>query len=186
MAKFKPKYGGERKYSTRDELFFHLKGTQVHGLAGPDILNYVSFLNDRGFSNENIFIYENDSRIADLQQHKLLFPEMQGVNWKYADIFTAPVQDNCIYDIDSMLQMGSIEHLVRKFKTNFMFTVTTRGMSLSKSKELFFKWRKEEILLEVPSLISKKRGDIIKTNLGSYRVMRYRDTCPMMSIIQMP
>ncbi len=185
-------YDGKRKLAIRNEMFQYLKGENLVGLAGPDILGYINSMNNRGF--KHLHMFENNPDIAFIQcsniglevptnewEYKILAVKCQ---WKFGDILEAEFKPNTVYDLDFTFTMKSAEKYVKKFKENFIFTTTTRKFGIARTLNCFFTWRKETI--STVTHCEDRHRSIIKTDVGTYLVYRYRDTAPMLSIIKMP
>lgn len=186
-------YDGKRKFAIREEMFTYLKGENLVGLAGPDIIRYIDFIAHKNF--KNILMYENNPEIARIQCDKLGIDKtpineweykIRAVNcqWKFRDILEAEFKPNTVYDLDFTFTMKSAEKYVKKFKENFIFTTTTRKFGIARTLNCFFTWRKETI--STVTHCEDRYRSIIKTDVGTYLVYRYRDTAPMLSIIKMP
>ena len=185
-------YDGKRKFAIRNEMFQYLKGENLVGLAGPDIIGYINSMDNRGF--KHLHMFENNPDIARIQctniglevptnewRHRILRVDCK---WTFGDILQAEVKPNTVYDLDFTFTMKSAEKYVKKFKEDFIFTTTTRKFGIARTLNSFFTWRKETI--STVTTCDKQYRSIIKTDVGTYLVYRYRDTAPMLSIIKMP
>ena len=185
-------YDGKRKFAIREEMFTYLKGENLVGLAGPNILRYIEFVTSKGF--KSVLMYENNSDIAHIQCDTLGIDKTPinewackilnvPCHWKFGDILEAEFKPNTVYDLDFTFTMKSAEKYVKKFKENFIFTTTTRNFGIVKTLNCFFTWRKESI--STVTHCENRYRSIIKTDVGTYLVYRYRDTTPMLSIVKM-
>ena len=168
----------EKKKAVREFLFSKIKAKYLVGLAGPDINDYLSWCNKKGYKVDEI--WENNptvmlSQLANLK-HDLEF------KYKFGDIASAdPNKENTVYDLDYCGAISTLYENVIKFKKKAVITLCIRSIGEEETLKRFFKERGETII----SSTEKKRPFAykdVKTNQGTYLAVPYFDTCHMITI----
>ena len=169
----------ERKKAVRDFLLQQFNYSNIIGLAGPDIREYV---NNVRFANCNkIKIYENNSGILFKQLSEINKSDKR-VHINYSNIYNAsPEEQNTLYDLDYCRTIRSLKEHVRKFKNNFIMTFSLRKCGMQETLQIFFNERKEQIISSFKQL-SPVPHTIFNTNEGKYIYCAYRDNTPMCCI----
>lgn len=170
----------ENKIATRDFLFnlpVFKKVTNVVGLAGPDINEYIGKM--RGYGFKNITIYENDISTF-LRQIQIV--EDHNFKHVFGDIVHAvPNLPDTLYDLDfCVTPRNTMEHIA-KFTENFIMTFSRR-INDNESLNRFFKAKGEKLIFEEPKK-SPIPHVILHTNTGAeYIKVNYRSTSNMYCI----
>lgn len=168
----------EKKKAVRDFLLQQFNYSNVIGLAGPDVQEYV---NNIRFANCNkIRIYENNPSIL-FKQLREIDKTDKRVNMIYSNIYEAPIEENTLYDLDYCSTIKGLKEHVRKFKDNFIMTFSLRKCGMKETLETFFNERKEQIINTFKEL-SPIPHTIFQTNNGKYIYCAYRDNTPMCCI----
>ena len=169
----------EKKKAVRDFLLQQFDYSNVIGLAGPDVNEYI---NNIRFANCNkIKIYENNTNILFKQLVKI--DKRDGrVHLNYSNIYNAsPVEENTLYDLDYCATIRSLKEHVEKFRNNFIMTFSLRKCGFKETIETFFNIRREQILSTFKEL-SPIPHTIFNTNEGKYIYCAYHDTTTMCCI----
>jgi hypothetical protein len=154
--------------------------TQLIGLAGPNITNYLSFVKSKGIKEAEVYERDYVNLIYQMQDFK---PPIK-TTVKYQDIIHADLKENVIYDLDFCCTITNAKEHIKKFKKNTIFTLALRGIGLMPTLKKFSK------------LVSKLKFDIhlcvhqtnnFKVHLlyskkESYTIYHYCDTSPMIMI----
>jgi hypothetical protein len=170
----------QNKIETRDFLFTlpaFKNCTDVIGLGGPDINEYMSKLRSYGF--KNITIYENDIATF-LRQIQVV--EDHNFKHIFGDIVhAAPNMPNTLYDLDfCVTPRTTMQHII-KFTENFIMTFSRR-IPDEESIKRFFDARGENLIFEEPKK-SPIPHVILHTNTGAeYIKVNYRSTSNMFCI----
>lgn len=168
----------EKKKAVRDFLLQQFDYSNVIGLAGPDVREYV---NNIRFANCNkIRIYENNPSIL-FKQLREIDKTDRRVNMIYSNIYEAPIEENTLYDLDYCATIRSLKEHVEKFRNNFIMTFSLRKCGFKETIETFFNIRKESIISSLKSF-SPIPHTIFETNKGKYIYCAYRDNTPMCCI----
>lgn len=168
----------ENKVKVRNFLFSKFKKkTNIIGLAGPDINEYIERVQNHGF--KNITIYENDIAIF-LKQMQ----DAKTHNFKYVfgNIYDAlPNEPNTLYDLDYCCTVRYMSDHIAKFKDNFIMTFSMR-IGEKESLSTFFKARGEKVIFKEPKKLPLPHT-ILHTNNGSeYIFIPYWSTSSMFCI----
>ena len=169
----------EKKKAVRDFLLQQFQYSNVIGLAGPDIKEYV---NNVRFANCNkIKIYENNSEILFKQLYNLGKCDKK-VSISYSDIYeVSPSEENTLYDLDFCSSVKHLKKHIQKFKKNFIMTFALRPIGFKETIETFFNERKETIISSIKNL-SPIPHIVFDTDYGKYIYVSYRDGMPMCCI----
>ena len=169
----------EKKKAVRDFLLQQFQYSNVIGLAGPDVQEYV---NNIRFANCNkIKIYENNSNILFKQLTKIDKTDKR-VHLNYSNIYNvSSIEEDTLYDLDYCATIRSLKEHVEKFRNNFIMTFSLRKCGFKETIETFFNIRKESIISSLKSL-SPIPHTIFETNKGKYIYCAYRDNTPMCCI----
>lgn len=169
----------EKKKAVRDFLLQQFQYSNVIGLAGPDVQEYI---NNIRFANCNkIKIYENNSNILFKQLAKIDKKDKR-VHLNYSNIYNvSSIEEDTLYDLDYCATIKSLKEHVEKFKNNFIMTFSLRGCGFKETIETFFNTRKEHILSSIKNF-SPIPHTIFETNEGKYIYCAYRDNTPMCCI----
>lgn len=178
MGKITYKDAKEKK-KVRDflfSLFAPKKLKKVIGLGGPDINEYLSYLESRGY--KDVTIYENSIPVM-IEQIKYIRTRNK-VEIRYGDIYSAGEFDDTLYDLDYCCTIKFMKEHLKKFKNNFIMTFSLRfGESETVSK--FFSTRRENII-SVTHKYSPHHPvehSIYTTTGGEYIYLKYFDTSTM-------
>ena len=143
--------------------------TQVIGLAGPDVNQYLKRYVNYGINKFEI--WENDRSTADKQLKTIKYP----ARMRFGDILAAnPNRVKTLYDFDFTMSVEKMLDHAAKFKDNFIMTFCIRKIGTKRTIKEFFKARDEVVLYK-----RDKQDDIkyklINTNIGKYIYTTYRD-----------
>jgi len=180
----------ERKITYRDasikkqvreflfSLFLEKQLYKIVGLGGPDITDYISFCESRGY--EEFEIYENhaDTMIKQLQQVKNI-RTLGKLSLKYGDILDADAnRENVLFDLDFCVTVRYMKETIAKFKNNFIMTFARR-IPDKETIKTFFTARDEKIISKYERL-KPFQHTIFKTEAGNkYVYIKYYDTSNM-------
>lgn len=148
------------KHKVRNKAFSYINNNKIIGLGGPNINEYIDFLYNNGFNN--ITIYEQNRKTFIHQLNILKSKNITIIN----DNINSCVIDNTIfYDLDYCCRMDSLDlDWIHKID-NFLITVSYMYSTIDKSLALFF-------------------NNKSLNNNYSYKVFKYFDTSPMLSILK--
>lgn len=176
MAERKKTYvNSANKHAVREFLIQRFQFEQVVGLAGPDINEYLAYLESKGC--KQFEIYENNSQVA-LQQLSKIRSKSK-IALICDDILKAdPDKKNVLFDLDFCASVRFLQEHIAKFRENFIMTFSTR-IGLKETINTFFKARKEKVLDSV-DYQSPMPHTIYTTKQGNkYLFIRYWDTSAM-------
>lgn len=176
MAERKKTYiDSSNKHTVREFLIQRFQFESVVGLAGPDINEYLAYLESKGC--KEFEIYENNSQVA-LQQLSKIRSKSK-IALICGDILKAnPDKENVLFDLDFCASVRFLQEHIAKFKSNFIMTFSTR-IGLKETINTFFKARKEKVLDSV-DYQSPMPHTIYTTKQGNkYLFIRYWDTSAM-------
>jgi len=157
----------------------------IVGLAGPDIKSWLKECSLLGFND--FTIYENQMTTAAIQIDTLMndtnLKLMGNISYNIGDIINSDVENYKVYDLDFCKPIDHYEAYIKKFRKNFVLTVSEmqiirRGFS---SIMPFLKFREERLVKE--TRITKDQR-IVHSNKGGYLFTRYYDTSQMMTITE--
>lgn len=169
----------KRKKEIREFLLNKFEFNSVIGLAGPDINEYIEYMEGKGC--KEFQLYENNPSTLIRQLSELR--RSGDITLKYKDILLAPYpyKKNVLYDLDFCVSIEYMKEYTKKFKSKFIMTFSLRPFGAIKTIRKFFKNRGETILERVQYSLPVKHT-IIKTQEGEYIYISYRDTVPMCCI----
>jgi len=175
MAERKKTYiNSSNKHAVREFLIQRFQFESVVGLAGPDINEYLAYLESKGC--KQFEIYENNSQVALQQLSKIKSKSKIAVIC--GDILKAnPEKENVLFDLDFCASVRFLTDHIAKFKKNFIMTFSYR-IGLQETIDTFFKARKERVLFSVDHL-SPIPHTIYRTKKGQYLFIKYWDTSAM-------
>ena len=175
MAERKKTYlNSSNKHVVREFLIQRFQFESVVGLAGPDINEYLAYLESKGC--KEFEIYENNSRVALQQLSKIR--STSKIALICSDILKAnPDKQNVLFDLDFCASVRFLKEHIAKFKNNFIMTFSTR-IGVQETIDTFFKARKEKVLDSVDHS-SPMPYTIYKTKQGNYLFIKYFDTSAM-------
>jgi len=176
MAERKKTYiNSTNKHAVREFLIQKFQFEQVVGLAGPDINEYLAYLESKGC--KQFEIYENNSQVALQQLSKV--KSKSKIALICSDILKAnPDKENVLFDLDFCASVRFLQEHIAKFKNNFIMTFSTR-IGLKETINTFFKAKKEKVLDSV-DYQSPMPHTIYTTKQGNkYLFIRYWDTSAM-------
>lgn len=175
MAERKKTYiNSSNKHAVREFLIQRFQFESVVGLAGPDINEYLAYLESKGC--KQFEIYENNSQVALQQLSKI--KSKSKIALICGDILKAnPEKENVLFDLDFCASVRFLTDHIAKFKKNFIMTFSYR-IGLQETIDTFFKARKERVLFSVDHL-SPIPHTIYRTKKGQYLFIKYWDTSAM-------
>ena len=175
MAERKKTYiDSSNKHAVREFLIQRFQFESVVGLAGPDINEYLVYLEAKGCTQFEI--YENNSSIA-LQQLSKIRSKSK-IALICGDILKAnPNKENVLFDLDFCASVRFLTEHIAKFKNNFIMTFSTR-IGVQQTVDTFFKARKERVLQSIDH-ISPMPHTIYTTKQVDYLFIKYFDTSAM-------
>jgi len=175
MAERKKTYiDSSNKHVVREFLIQRFQFESVVGLAGPDINEYLVYLESKGCTQFEI--YENNSSVA-LQQLSKIRSKSK-IALICGDILKAnPNKENVLFDLDFCASVRFLTEHIAKFKNNFIMTFSTR-IGVQQTVDTFFKARKEKVLHSVDELLPMPHT-IYTTKKGNYLFIKYYDTSAM-------
>jgi predicted transcriptional regulator len=154
--------------------------TQLIGLAGPNITDYLSFVKSKGIKQAEVYERDYINLIYQMQDFK---PPIK-TTVKYQDILHADIKENVIYDLDFCCTITNAEEHIKKFKKNAIFTLALRGIGLVPTLERFCELVskiKSNIHLNVHQTPNFKMH-LLYFEKTSYTVYHYCDTSAMIVI----
>ena len=158
-------------------LFAHKHLNSVIGLAGPDINQYISWCNTKGYND--LELWENTPEVMFNQLRAIR--SASKVAFKYGDILkTDSNRSNVLYDLDYCVTIKFMKDHLKKFKSNFIMTFSLR-FSESETIKKFFKDRSEKIISVTHKYApySPVEHTIYSTTGGEYVYVKYFDTSTM-------
>jgi L-rhamnose mutarotase len=175
MAERKKTYiNSSNKHAVREFLIQRFQFESVVGLAGPDINEYLAYLESKGCTQFEI--YENNSEVALQQLSKI--KSKSKIALICSDIIKAnPDKENVLFDLDFCASVRFLTDHIAKFKKNFIMTFSYR-IGLQETIDTFFKARKEKVIASV-DYSSPMPHTIYKTKQGNYLFIKYWDTSAM-------
>ena len=172
-----------RKKIVQQIVFNDLKQRGINkivGLAGPNITDYLSFVKSKGFKTAEIYEYD---AINLMQQLNNFQPVIQ-TRILYQDIYTAPLYQDAVYDLDFTCSLLNAKQHIKKFNKNAVVTVSLRPLTLISSLKMFSKTiskLKSNIRLNVHKTKDYVLHLIEWQDGRSYNVYQYADTCQMLT-----
>jgi hypothetical protein len=162
------------KKKVRDFLISYFSFKKVIGLAGPDINIYINHLKHKGYRNFEIF--EKDSSI--LLKQLITINSGKNISLIYNDILAADNnREDTLYDLDFCCMLSTVSEHIKKFRNNFIITVSAR-MGIKATVDMFFKLR-NEIVLSEEEIESSIKYTRFTTEQGEYLFTQYYDTSAM-------
>jgi hypothetical protein len=164
------------KKAVREFLFSFFKFTNIIGLGGPNINEYINWCKSKGY--KDIEIWENTPDVAMRQLMAIKHP----VRMRFGNILEAePNRINTLYDLDYCCTVRYMKDHLAKFNDNFIMTFSRR-IKDAETIKTFFKVRKEQIINTVTKSIPFAHT-YYYTNTGSkYIFVNYHDTSNMCCI----
>jgi hypothetical protein len=158
----------------RYKIFDFYRNTKtIIGLGGPDLKDYIEFLESKGFSD--IRIWEKDRNII-LKQIPQLKALGGRVKTSFGDILRAPVIKDAIYDLDFNQSIAYVGEHLKKFKKNrTVLTVALRPYTLEATVRLFLSYR-NEFIKRYQYNDKTKEGSIISNKGRTYGMVTYHDS----------
>lgn len=152
------------------------RGSNVIGLGGPDLEDYVKFFRGKGYTS--IHVWEKDSEIM-LKQMPQMNHLRNKISYNFGDIIDAPILPNTLYDLDFCVTITSVKDYVRRFQNNIVLTVSEFRKPKFWSIGQFLKIRGEKKI----SLINNNDNErTLITDKQTYSVYYYYDGSPMVVI----
>jgi hypothetical protein len=176
MAERKKTYlNSSNKHAVREFLIQRFQFESVVGLAGPDINEYLAYLESKGCTQFEI--YENNSMVALQQLSKIR--STSKIALICDDVLKAnPNKQNVLFDLDFCASVRFLQEHIAKFKNNFIMTFSTR-IGVQETIDTFFKARREKVLDSVDHS-SPMPYTIYETKQGNkYLFIKYWDTSAM-------
>ena len=175
MAERKKTYlTSSNKHAVREFLIQRFQFESIVGLAGPDINEYLAYLESKGCTQFEI--YENNSQVA-LQQLSKIRSKSK-IALICSDIIKAnPDKENVLFDLDFCASVRFLTDHIAKFKKNFIMTFSYR-IGLQETIDTFFKARREKVIGSVDHS-SPIPHTIYTTKQGNYLFIKYFDTSAM-------
>jgi len=176
MAERKKTYiDSSNKHAVREFLIQRFQFESVVGLAGPDINEYLAYLESKGC--KEFEIYENNSQVALQQLSKI--KSKSKIALICGDVLKANSdKQNVLFDLDFCASVRFLTKHIAKFKSNFIMTFSYR-IGLQETIDTFFKARREKVLDSV-DYESPMPHTIYKTKQGNkYLFIKYWDTSAM-------
>jgi hypothetical protein len=175
-----------KKLARKEVFSFFKKKHTLIGLAGPDLIDYVSFIRDKGFSD--IRIYENNrsmflNQLSQLHQANRIknIPE-DSTSYYFGDIYNAPLIKDAVYDLDFISTIAPVEKHLKKFKDcKIILTVRARFHRVQDIFTLFSHYIGTRLIGELQWNKTHKSG-YFDTEKGRYHFITYKDTAPMVMI----
>ena len=163
-----------KKKLIREFILQSFEFEKVIGLAGPDIDDYVNYLESKGATQFEI--YETNPEILEIQKAKIELNK--NLELIHNDILQAiPNEKKTLYDLDFCESVKYLQQHISKFKENFIMTFSTR-IGIEYTINTFFNARKEQIISK-KELSEPFSHFIFTTNVSEYIFVRYKDTAPM-------
>jgi len=175
MNEIKKTYiNSSNKHAVREFIIQRFQFEKVVGLAGPDINEYLVYLESKGC--KDFEIYETNSKVALQQLSKIR--STSKIALICSDILDAnPDKENALFDLDFCASVRFLKEHIIKFQKNFIMTFSTR-IGVQETINTFFKARKERVLFSVDHL-SPIPHTIYRTKKGQYLFIKYFDTSAM-------
>lgn len=157
------------------------KLSKIVGLAGPNITNYLSILNDFKVKQAEIYEYDISKIALQLQNYKPIIDN----EVIYSDVlYATPNKSNTFYDLDFCCSIKNATKHIQKFTNNVCYTLSIRPVGLEKTIKEFSKLvdsTKNPVFTLIKSNDEYKSYNLI-TNTKKYKCYIYRDTSPMLTI----
>lgn len=161
------------KHAVREFLFSYFKFSNIVGLAGPNINEYINWCKAKGY--KNIEIWENTPEVAMHQMMSIKHP----VRMRFGDILQAePNRVNTLYDLDYCVTARYMKEHISKFKDNFIMTFSRR-ITDAETIKTFFKARKEKIVASIQRTAPFNHTFYETDNGSRYIFVNYHDTSNM-------
>jgi len=175
MAERKKTYlTSSNKHAVREFLIQRFQFESVIGLAGPDINEYLGYLESKGCTQFEI--YENNSQVA-LQQLSKIRSKSK-IALICGDILKANAdKENVLFDLDFCASVRFLTEHIAKFKKNFIMTFSYR-IGLQETIDTFFKARIEKVLHKM-HFSSPMPHTIYTTKQVNYLFIKYFYTSSM-------
>ncbi len=173
------------KRKVRQDALRRYGFNSIVGLAGPNIKLWLKECSSLGFLNFKI--YENNPLVAAKQMDVLMNSHnlrIKGkIDYSVGDIINADIISNTVYDLDFCKPIEHYKDYVRKFKHNFVLTVSEMQIVRKSFSSItpFLTFREESLVRQT---ILTKDQIIVESNKGKYLFTRYYDTSQMMTITE--
>lgn len=173
MTKLRDEYG-PNKYAVREFMFSFFKFTNIVGLAGLKVSDYIEWCKDKGYTSFEIWEIHVPTVFEQLKVLKA-----HEISYKVGDIVNAsPDRTDTLYDLDYCVSTLYMKEPIQKFKKNFIMTFSTR-IGIQKTIDTFFSAREESIVSKKEKT-SPMAHTIFNTNSGGkYIFVKYADTSAM-------
>lgn len=176
-----------RKKEVQNIVFSEAKQTlgykKLIGLAGPNITDYLSFVKKMGIKEAEV--YENNYTHMLYQMGNFKPPINTTV--KFQDVYSAPLYQDVIYDLDFCCTIINAHKHIRKFnKSKSVITLSLRGVGLMPTIKKFCKLVRNigKPIIKLNVLITPNyKKHIINYENAMYTLYEYRDTSSMLTII---
>lgn len=181
MAERKKTYiDSTNKKIVREFILQRFQFQSIVGLAGPDINDYLEYLQSKGC--KEFEIYENNSMVALQQLAKVRTKSKLSIIC--GDIIDAnPDRPDTLFDLDFCASVKYLKDHIAKFKNNFVMTFSTR-IGVQETITTFFEARKETVLKE-KKINTPLPHTIFTTENGNYLFIKYFDTSAMCCFAKM-
>lgn len=166
------------KREVQKRLFPLVKATQIHTLAGPNLISYINLYPP---AVKRINIWENDSEI--MMKQLAIMKSIRGrrLSYNFGDIIRAPIVKKAFYDLDFCCYMKSAREHINRFKDcPFMLTTCRRDCSVEETISILLEEVEEKLVMDVPH----PHYNLLKTNKNRYIYTTYKDLSPMMTIFK--
>lgn len=166
-----------QKREVRDFIFSKFRCSNIVGLAGPCIDEYIDWCKTMKF--KNIEIYENNNEVF-LHQ----FSGIKEVfKLKFGDINEEDFdKEDTLYDLDYCCTIKKIRDYIPKYEKNYCITLSTRSVGADNTLDEFLKTKDEEIFRCYINQYPVKHTDIETVKGGIYIYAPYCDSSPMCCI----
>ncbi len=149
--------------------------TQMTGLAGPNLDNYLDYCEKHMF--KEVHVYEKDPEVL---RYQVLNSQKQPTSHKLGDINKALIKEDMLYDLDYCCTVSSVKDSIKRWKKGFIMTFSRRRLG-NKSIDIFFELREETVNF-VREFTSPIKHSLYMTDKGQYIYTPYFDTSAMFTV----
>lgn len=159
--------------------------TNLVGLAGPNITEYLILLKSHGIKQAEIYEYDISKLAIQLENYQPVIKSQI----KFSDVLHAePNKQDTLYDLDFCCSINGARMHISKFTDNVVYTLSIRPIGLDETVKQFSKLTdgtlnpEFELVKAVHSPQGKYKCYNLELKTKKYTCYVYKDTVPMLTI----
>ena len=163
-----------QKKQVRDFIFPKFRCSNIVGLAGPCIVEYIEWC--KGLNFKNILVYENNNDVFLHQFSNII----GGFKLSFGDINEETFdKENTVYDLDFCCTIKKIRDYIPKYNKNYCLTLSTRAVGADKTLKEFLYIKEEEVVRSRVEILPVKYTTLETAKGNIYVFGTYWDSSPM-------